>query len=57
MPIKDKNLSFVLLALLLAFLPSAFANSDEVKINLLTQNFPPFSMAIDGKNFASVPSG
>ncbi|AHL73913.1 hypothetical protein CH92_01905 [Stutzerimonas stutzeri] len=52
MPIKNKNLSFVLLALSLVFLPSAFANSDEVKINLLTQNFPPFSMATDGKNFA-----
>ncbi|MFL9813519.1 ABC transporter substrate-binding protein [Stutzerimonas sp. VN223-3] len=52
MHIKNKKLSFAFVTLLFAFLPSAFANSDDVKINLLTQNFPPFSMAIDGKNFA-----
>jgi len=49
---KNNKRHRLLPTLLLAFLPSAFAGSDEVKINLLTQNFPPFSMASHGKNFA-----
>tara|TARA_Y100001947_G_C10332855_1_gene301682 strand:+ start:572 stop:682 length:111 start_codon:yes stop_codon:yes gene_type:complete len=36
----------------LPLLPFASASADGETINLLTQNFPPFSMADDGKNFA-----
>lgn len=49
---KTKNFCCAFLGALLSIVPCAFANSAEVKINLLTQNFAPFSMANDGKNFA-----
>jgi polar amino acid transport system substrate-binding protein len=49
---KNKNCRFALLGAVLSVLPFAFANGDEEKINLLTQNFAPFSMSVDGKNFA-----
>ena len=51
MPTRNKTLRSAVLGALFALLPFASANAQDT-VNLLTQNFPPFSMANDGKNFA-----
>jgi len=51
MPTRNKTLRSAVLGALFALLPFASANALDT-VNLLTQNFPPFSMANDGKNFA-----
>ncbi|HAQ74589.1 substrate-binding periplasmic protein [Stutzerimonas nitrititolerans] len=52
MSTHNKCIRSAFLGALMALLPFAPANAAEETINLLTQNFPPFSMAVDGKNFA-----
>jgi polar amino acid transport system substrate-binding protein len=52
MPTNKKYLRCAFLGALISLLPFASASADGETINLLTQNFPPFSMADDGKNFA-----
>ncbi|WAE53098.1 hypothetical protein [Stutzerimonas frequens] len=52
MPTNKKYFRCAFLGALIALLPFASASADGETINLLTQNFPPFSMADDGKNFA-----
>ncbi|WP_312916664.1 ABC transporter substrate-binding protein [Stutzerimonas kunmingensis] len=52
MPTTKKYLRCAFLGALITLLPIASASADGETINLLTQNFPPFSMADDGKNFA-----
>ncbi len=52
MPTYNRYFRSVFLGALIGLLPFASASAAEETINLLTQNFPPFSMAADGKNFA-----
>ncbi|MBK3918556.1 transporter substrate-binding domain-containing protein [Pseudomonas stutzeri] len=52
MPTNKKYFRCAFLGALIALLPFASASADGETINLLTQNFPPFSMADDSKNFA-----
>ncbi len=52
MPTHNKCIRSAFLGALMTLLPFAPANAAEETINLLTQNFPPFSMSVDGKNFA-----
>ncbi|MGK9066036.1 substrate-binding periplasmic protein [Stutzerimonas chloritidismutans] len=52
MPTKHNSVRGAVLGALFTLLPLAQAHATGEKINLLTQNFPPFSMAVDGKNFA-----
>jgi polar amino acid transport system substrate-binding protein len=48
-----KGILAVALMVLVAFSAKAAALPDEYRMVLLTENFPPFNMAADGKNYAA----